>query len=94
MHQTHEFIAALHVIAAGETSEDRQEAAVAEVFARYLREVGAAVRGDPGKLRGWVTELQGQLQAPPQASRTGRFTVLRAHAEQLAADWLKATRSD
>jgi hypothetical protein len=90
MYKTEEFIAALHVIAAGEASEDRQKNAVREIFARYLKEVEIAVQGDPKKMRKWVTGLQRQLKVPPsQQSRVGRFEFLRDHAQTLVADWLQ-----
>ena len=89
MYKTEEFIGVLHVIAAGETSEERQNAAVREVLSRYLKEVNTAVGGNSKKMREWVTDLQKQLKAPPQLSRTGRFPSLRDHAQRLAADWLQ-----
>jgi hypothetical protein len=92
MYKTEEFIAALHVIAAGEASGKRQNDAVREVFERCLIEVGGAVRGDSKKIRQWVTDLQRQLKAPSsQLSRIGRFELLRDHAQELVADWLRKT---
>jgi hypothetical protein len=92
VYKTEEFITALHVIAAGDASEKRQNDAVCEVFARSLREVDGAVRGDSKKVRRWVIDLQRQLKAPPQLSRTGRFGLLRDHAQELVANWLRDER--
>jgi hypothetical protein len=88
-HKTQEFLATLHVIAAGEGLEINQKAAVEKVFVRLLDEAGQAVRGDPKKIRRWLIALQGELKSPHQVFRTGRFALLRDHAQELVADWLQ-----
>jgi len=84
-----ELIAMLHVIAAGEDSENSQKGAVQQVFTRLVKESSEAIGGDLKKIRRWMTSLQSQLKAPSQVSRSGRFAILRDHAQELVSDWLQ-----
>jgi len=48
--KTEELIATLHVIAAGEGSENSQKGSVQQVFTRLVKESSEAVRGDLKKM--------------------------------------------
>jgi hypothetical protein len=88
--KTEEFIASLHVIAAGDDPVDRQKDAVREVFARCLREANEAFGGNKELVRGWVeSRLKLELMKEALPPRTDRFADLRDQARALVTDWLR-----
>jgi hypothetical protein len=88
--KTEEFIASLHVIAAGDDPIDRQKDAVRKVFARLLREASEILGGNKDQVRGWVEgQLKLELMKEALPPRADRFADLRDHARALVTDWLR-----
>ena len=88
MTQTEEFVGALHVIAASDSSIDNQKDAVREILARFLREASETVGGDRGRIRSWLESVRLELTRQALEPRADRFADLRDHARALIADWL------
>jgi hypothetical protein len=89
MSKTEEFIAPLHVIAAGDDPVDHQKDAVRKVLARFLREAREPVGSDQEPIRSWLEGVKLELDKQALQPRADRFADLRDHARTLVADWLR-----
>jgi len=89
MSKTEEFIASLHVIAAGDDPLDRQKDAVRKVLARFLGEARETLGSDQEPIRSWLEGVKLELDKQALQPRADRFTDLRDHARALVADWLR-----
>ena len=87
--RTRDFIAALHLIAAGDAPEGRLKQAVGEVFARSVTEALRGLLGNQNLLRVWVVSLQDELTAAMIEPHTKRFEIVRSWAHELATEWLR-----
>ena len=88
MTQMEKFIARLHFIAAGSDPLDRQTDAVAELFARFVKDMQESLGDDGERIRSRLAGLQFELTKQTSQPRADRFSDLRNHACELVKDWL------
>jgi hypothetical protein len=88
MTQTEKFIAKLHFVAAGSDPLDCQTDAVADLFARFVKETQESLGDDRERIRSRLTGLQFELTKQTLQPRADRFSDLRDHARELVKDWL------
>jgi hypothetical protein len=83
-----DFIATLHVIAAGDAPEDRLRPAVREAFARFVKEARSPL-GNQTAVRVCVVNLQDELMAMVAPPQSERFKIVRDCALVAAIKWLR-----
>jgi len=87
--KTRDFIATLHVLAAGEASKERIEQAVRETFARFVKEARAADLASQNLAQAWVIVLHDTLIAALTLPHSERFEMVRSIAHELTIEWLR-----
>ena len=87
--KTRDFIATLHVIAAGDAPQDRLERAVREAFARFVKEVRRADLSKKNLAHSCVIALHDALTEAVTRPHSQRFEVVRSLAHELAVEWLR-----
>jgi hypothetical protein len=88
MPRTEDFVATLHVLAAGRAPVERLQHAVWVVFTRFVQEAEAPL-GNQSAVEASVVELQDALTAAMLQANTARFEALRSCAHELAIEWLR-----
>jgi len=87
--KTRDFIATLHVIAAGDAPEDRPEQAVREAFKRFVMEARLGDLSHKNLAHAWVVALNDALTEALTRPNSPRFEVVRRVAHELAIEWLR-----
>jgi hypothetical protein len=85
---TEDFIATLHVLAAGDAPVELLHHAVWVVFTRFVQEAEAPL-GNQSAIVASVVQLQDALTAAMLPTNTARFEALRNCAHELAIEWLR-----
>jgi hypothetical protein len=88
MPRTEDFIATLHVLAAGDAPAEQLQHAVWVVFTRFVQEAETPL-GNQSAVEVSVVELQDALTAAMLRSDSARFEALRSCAHELAIEWLR-----
>ena len=84
-----DFMATLHVLAAGDAPVEQLQDAVWVVFTRYVQEAEAPL-GNQNAVAAYVVQLQDSLTAAMLPTNTTRFEALRTCAHELAIEWLRS----
>jgi hypothetical protein len=90
MPKTDDFIATLHVLAAGDAATEQLQQAVWVVFTRYVQEAEAPL-GNQSAVAACVVQLQDALTAAMLRTNTARFEVVRSCAHELVIECWGAT---
>jgi len=83
-----DFIATLHVLAAGDGAVEDVQRAVWVVFTRYLQEAETPL-GNQGAVEAYVVQLQDALTAVKLGTSSPRFEALRGYTHELVIEWLR-----
>jgi hypothetical protein len=89
MPRAEDFIATLHVLAAGDAPVEEMQHAVWAVFTRYVQEAEAPL-GNQGAVEAYVVQLQDALTAAMLRENTVRFEAVRSCAHELTIEWLRS----
>ena len=89
MPRTEDFIATLHVLAAGDAPAEQLKHAVWVVFTRFVQEAETPL-GNQSVVEAYVVQLQDALTAAMLRENTVRFEALRSCAPELAIEWLRS----
>ena len=84
-----DFIATLHVLAAGDGAVEVVQQAERVVFTRYVQEAETPV-GSQGAVEAHVVQLQDALAAAKLGASSPRFEALRGYAHELVIEWLRS----
>jgi hypothetical protein len=84
-----DFIATLHVLAAGDAPEDRLEQAVRAAFRRFVMEARLWDLSHKNLAQGWVVALNDTLTEALTRPHSHRFEMVRSFAHELAIEWLR-----
>jgi hypothetical protein len=89
MPKTDDFMATLHVLAAGDAPIEQLQHAVWVVFTRYVQEAETPL-ANQNAVEVSVLELQDALTAAMLQMQTARFEALRSCAHDLTIEWLRS----
>src|SRR5262249_19017582 len=87
--RTRDFVATLHVIAAGDAPQDRLEQTVREAFARFVKEARQADLSNKNLAQACMVALHDTLTEALTRPHSQQFEVVRGLAHELAIKWLR-----
>ncbi len=86
--RTDDFLATLHVLAAGDAPTEQLQHAVWAVFTRFVQEAEAPL-GNQSAVEVSVVELQDALTVAMLQAKSAGFEALRSRAHELTIEWLR-----
>src|SRR5215470_947175 len=84
-----DFVAMLHVVAAGDALQDCLERTVREAFARFVKEARQADLSNKNLVQACVVALHDTLTEALTRPHSQQFEVVRGLAHELAVEWLR-----